>query len=267
MYIPRTLDDLMFLVEERVPEGPQLEYKRELPASGKNDDLARDVASFANAGGGVIIYGVEEDPQGRAGRLVPFGLSGAPERVNQVAQALLDEGLPIDEILAIEQDGGKGYLVLAVPPSNRAPHFQRGVAFGRAGATTAPLSRRQIGELFAKLPGFAEEFGLVNRRPGRVRARLEQPQDELGYRHLVLENDGEGNVNDVDWQWSWASEPPERMPLAGSGDNFPVRLMPPGAEVRQLIIVGISDTLPSELVVSWKDDLGIDSSMNWPMSW
>lgn len=267
MYIPRTLDDLMLLVEERAPEGLQLEFKRELPASGKNDDLARDIASFANAGGGAIVYGVEEDPQGRASRLVPFGLSGAPERVNQVAQTLLDEGLPVDEILAIEQNGGKGYLVVVVPPSSRAPHFQKGVAFGRAGATTAPLSRRQIGELFAKFPGFAEEFGLVNRRPGRVSARLEQHQRGDSYHRLVLENDGEDNVNEVDWRWTWPSETPEHIPISASVDSFPIHLMPPGAEVHALFIVTMGASLPKEIVVSWQDDLGIDSSLTWPMSW
>ena len=53
----------MRLVEEGVPEGRHIDYKQELPA--KNDlakyEFRKDLISFANGGGGDIIFGMKED--------------------------------------------------------------------------------------------------------------------------------------------------------------------------------------------------------------
>ncbi len=62
--------DIFSLVERSVPEGPHLDYKRELGAKdGKskdwNKELAKDVAAFANAYGGYLVYGVDEKKGGR----------------------------------------------------------------------------------------------------------------------------------------------------------------------------------------------------------
>ena len=56
-------DDLMQLIEDRRPEDRYLDYKRD--PYGKTDadkrELLKDVVGLANASGGVILIGIEED--------------------------------------------------------------------------------------------------------------------------------------------------------------------------------------------------------------
>ena len=57
-------DDLEALVLDKIGEDVGLEYKRcaslkkEEP---QKDEVGRDVSSFANSAGGVIVYGMKED--------------------------------------------------------------------------------------------------------------------------------------------------------------------------------------------------------------
>ncbi len=66
--IPKKIDDiaeedLLALISGSVSEGRTLEYKRQLPASGDSDkkEFLADLSSFANSGGGDLIFGLEED--------------------------------------------------------------------------------------------------------------------------------------------------------------------------------------------------------------
>ena len=60
--------DILRLVDQKIGEHRTIEYKRELPGQGERDhrEFLADASSFANAGGGYILYGVEEG-KGRAG--------------------------------------------------------------------------------------------------------------------------------------------------------------------------------------------------------
>lgn len=54
--------DLQTLVDNRVPEGKTIEYKSILPgnANGDKKEFLADVSSFANAAGGDLLFGIEE---------------------------------------------------------------------------------------------------------------------------------------------------------------------------------------------------------------
>jgi hypothetical protein len=73
--------------------------------------------------GGVLIYGVAEDEHGRPTALRPFKLAGARERVDQISQSSISEPPEIDvRALECPNDPSRGYLVVVVPQSPRAPH-------------------------------------------------------------------------------------------------------------------------------------------------
>src|SRR5438552_8235623 len=57
-----TAADLDQLVDKPAPEGPELEYKRQLPdhSDAAHREFLADVTSFANSRGGFIIYGIIE---------------------------------------------------------------------------------------------------------------------------------------------------------------------------------------------------------------
>jgi len=69
---------LQQLIADREPEGPHLDFKRELPPAWNDQakhDLASDASAFANAGGGYLIYGLDQDDEGFAATLVPQNLN------------------------------------------------------------------------------------------------------------------------------------------------------------------------------------------------
>jgi hypothetical protein len=121
-----SLDDIRLLVDNRVPEGPHLDYK-EMPYSGRPQDrreMLRDVIALANAEGGYLVLGVREDGAGRPVELIPFD---NPQDIAQAMhQTCLDgvrdriEGL---EVRAFETGFNQGIIVVHVPPSDWRPHM------------------------------------------------------------------------------------------------------------------------------------------------
>ncbi len=269
MWVPKTVDDLHNMVREQLHETTHLEFKRHLPEPGKNDDLAKDICAFANTEGGAIVYGVEEH-EGRAKSLSPFSLSGAAERVSLVAQNSLDGPLTRASITAIPsgtEDNG-GYLVVEVARSERAPHFVQGTAWGRTARGNTRLTRRRIGELFARSVGFAEEFGLLVGRPGRVFVKTGAEQ-RVGSTtkdyFLVFVNDGDSEVNDADWEWDITET--SLASLNVLNNPFPIQSFPAGLSVRVRVTrtMGTSDYLVVK--TSWHDKSGITRGQEWPITW
>ena len=276
MFVPETLGDLKRIVEQRLEETTQLEFKRELPPSGKNDDLARDIAAIANTEGGVIIYGIEQDKNGRADRLNPFPTAGATERVSLVAQTL-DEPVTLSSAKSIPDPDvpDSGYLILEVPRSERSPHLFKGLALGRTPKGIVPLTRRQVGELFARSSGFAEEFGLKMGRPGRLVARLEsepyQESDSKGrlrtrrnYR-LVFENDGETDVLDAEWEWVSEGNP-EAFPTVFQ-NPFPLEAFQAGYQLSISVFASINAPGDLKVRTRWRSSDGNPHERLWPTTW
>jgi len=277
LFVPQSVEDLKRLVEERLEETTRLEFKRQLPEPGKNDDLAKDLAAMANTEGGVIIYGIEQDDMGRARELRPFAIQGVGERVTLVAQSCLDEPLTLASVHSIATEGREslGFLVVEVPLSDRAPHFHQGSAWGRTAKGNAPLTRRRIGELFARSPGFAEEFGLVVGRPGRVlvkriteRYQETDPRGQLQTRqrhYLVFENDGNADVLNVEWEWVTTGLEGGAVPSVLE-DPFPLDHMQPGVQVPVLAICSLATAANLRVRTRWRDADGREHQQTWPVT-
>ena len=270
-------EELERMVAERLEETVRLEFKSQLPESGKNDDLAGSLAAMANSEGGLIIYGIEEDREGRAAVLRPFAVGKSGERLGLVARTAIDEPVALAADYTVDDpgDGGTGYLVAQVPKSDRAPHLVGGKAWGRAGNITTPLTRRQIGELFARTPSFAEEFGLVVGKPGRVLVKANVPFEagKIETRHddyLLFENDGDTDVFDADWEWvadGDGTENNEKARVPHVVENpFPLGTLPAGAQTRVMVLSGLGQ--PMVAVKSrWRDLGGNAREQVWPTVW
>ncbi len=128
LYYPKeiTVEWLMGLVENGVEEGRYIDFKRaiELKEPAKKLDYAIDLVSFANAGGGNIVYGVAEK-KGVAHSL--YGISSndvdsEKRKLIQIAEDWVDPKIPGMEIVALEHDE-KSFLILHIPESWNAPHM------------------------------------------------------------------------------------------------------------------------------------------------
>ena len=121
-------------VADRVREGPHLEFKRDLPAAWTNEakhEFLADTTAFANAGGGDLIFGIEEDGQGQATALAPQPITNIDQETRRIQDFLLnlaEPRLPGIQVHAIPISfgGTDGFaLIVRVPQSWAGPHRVR----------------------------------------------------------------------------------------------------------------------------------------------
>lgn len=118
--------DLNELLTAQVPEGLRIEYKRELYGNADADrkELLKDVSAFANAQGGHLIIGIEEN----AG--VPTGVNGIalpnPDatllRIDQIIQNGLEPRIRDVRTRSVTLANGNHCIVIRIPRSWHPPH-------------------------------------------------------------------------------------------------------------------------------------------------
>jgi hypothetical protein len=115
--------DLEEFIRGGVDETSDLDFKRERHQD--NQALATDVAAFANAAGGLIVIGVDEDGDGRAANLTPQRLDETDElRIRQVVADSIRPYLSVRvRRLESQRVAGSSYLLISIPASRDAPHF------------------------------------------------------------------------------------------------------------------------------------------------
>ena len=187
MWIPKDEQEIVSAMRNgSLEETLTFDAKREIPL--KNIDTAKDVSALANTAGGVLLYGVDEDSDGRLTVLNPIILENQRERIDQIVRSSVDE-VPRFTISRIETqtDTSKGYLVVVVPPSERAPHMVivKGERrfYGRGETGNYILSQTEVGRLY-------ERRRLVesNILPELEKAIAEAPladNDEFAHLHIV----------------------------------------------------------------------------------
>ena len=142
MWIPTTSAEVERVVQGGLlAEGPTFDAKQQLPD--KSIELAKDMAAMANDGG-VLIYGIGEDEAGRPTVLTPLLLANQTERITNIAQTAIMPALKINiSALPLETDPTKGYVVVSIPASERAPHMvvvkHEHRYYGRNGTTIGHL--------------------------------------------------------------------------------------------------------------------------------
>lgn len=112
------------LIAGAIPEGQEIDYKRTLPDKG--EEFCKDVSAFANANGGVMFFGLGEDPMG-APQLNPVTLTlGTWDEKELQLRNWLDSMTepPIQGVQFVRIAHPAGMvLALHVPPSHGGPHW------------------------------------------------------------------------------------------------------------------------------------------------
>lgn len=152
-----TKDEIDALIENEVAEGRQIEYKLELPGNSDKDkrEFLADVSSFANAAGGDLLYGVEEDegvPKAAPG-LAGINVDAEILRLNQIHLAGIDPRIPGVQIEPVDGFEDGPVLVVRVPDSWASPHMvtfkNLSRFFSRTSAGKYQLDVREIRAAFA----------------------------------------------------------------------------------------------------------------------
>jgi hypothetical protein len=149
-----TDNDLISLVENGYSERRTVEYKRELPGGSDADrrEFLADASSFANASGGDLLFGVDED-EGVPTRIVPQ--TGSADAAKLAWESSIRDGvsprIPGIQVRAIQVEGGY-VLHLRIPRSWAAPHavtYKGSFRFyGRTSAGKYPLDVSQLRAAF-----------------------------------------------------------------------------------------------------------------------
>jgi hypothetical protein len=196
-----TEDDLLTLIANSVAEKKILDYKKELPFGHKILDyekelpfgynsktrktewdekkkvkFAKDVSSFANASGGILVYGIDDEQTGVAKTIL--GLPITKEDVETIENAMVwvlraKVKPPVEHIsgqpVPVTVDSkGKIVYVLEIPKSWRAPH---GVAFnGGDGGYTFWARSNAMGKYPLDVGELREAFNLSQTITERIRS-------------------------------------------------------------------------------------------------
>ena len=124
-----SIDDIYDLIRNEVEENIHLDYK-EARALGREDakkaDITKDVSSFANADGGIIVYGVSEENH-KPKEITPIdGKTFTKEWLENIIQQIQPriEGVKIFPI-RIDGDVEKSVYIVQIPRSANASHMAK----------------------------------------------------------------------------------------------------------------------------------------------
>ena len=120
------LPDLEALVANQVAERRTLEFKRDLPgrAERPRKEFLADVTSFANAQGGDLLFGIDA-PRGIATSITGLVVDDPDQellRWEDILLAGVEPRLPGGRLRWIDCGGGRGVMLIRIPPSAIAPH-------------------------------------------------------------------------------------------------------------------------------------------------
>jgi hypothetical protein len=145
---------------EQWDESPTLDFKALLPQSASDDrqkqEFLKDVAAFANADGGDIVYGVSE-VNGKANAIVPIHdtsdpADGTRRRLGQWLESGVEPRIGGVAMRPVWLAGGGYVLIVRVPASFQRPHRSKVGSHWqwpvRSGTHTADLTYPQIRDAF-----------------------------------------------------------------------------------------------------------------------
>ncbi|MQA35746.1 AlbA family DNA-binding domain-containing protein [Modestobacter roseus] len=192
-WTPTTEGDIRQAVEDGVlGESHYWDAKREVSVGSRaNKRLAADLAAFAVDGGSLLI-GLDEDKEAGTFALSPGPTAGMPERIGSIASTAVDPPLfvvvtTIQAEPPTDEDGAaRGYLLVEVPPSPRAPHQVDGVYWGRGDKQNIRLSDAEVHRLHALRQSQADR-GLALLEAEAARDPMPMAQRSGGHLYLVAE--------------------------------------------------------------------------------
>lgn len=163
-------------VTESIPERHDLDWKRTLTLlswegatreqkDATREELAKDIAAMANSGGGMIVYGVDEDRTSpSSGATEITGCSGVDEATTKTIRQIAASSIypPVTGLqfhILRPEDGAeeKSILVMLIPDSPDRPHLvhPKGktdwfMAPWRNGPETSTMAERQLADAYVR---------------------------------------------------------------------------------------------------------------------
>lgn len=151
-----TLEDIKNLIKNEVEESIYLDYK-EARALAKTDkarlDITKDVSSFANSDGGIIVYGIAEENH-KPKEITP--IDGKAFTKEWLENIILQIQPRIDGIrifpIRVDGDIEKSIYVVQIPRSANAPHMAKDSRyFKRINFQSLPMEGYEVRDAFNRV--------------------------------------------------------------------------------------------------------------------
>jgi hypothetical protein len=231
------IDDVQALVDNQLPEGQRVEYKRELHLDTKTQksEAAKDVSGFANAQGGILIYGVDEDESDEPlpTEVQPLAEPGLRTRLENVLDSVLE---PVPDYRIGVVPAGDGYvMVVSVKAHGGRPVMDQGYGeyryFRRSGTRTRPMSadeiaashvaavsrRRRLDARLIDLPIVASAVSGAVTTDELDRLRMHAPEPTPFHSVIVASLDGPDELIGPEWMTKHAFEEDTQGHRGGGG--------------------------------------------------
>lgn len=152
-----TEEDINSLIQNKAEESLNLEFK----SSGslgfepnKKKELTKDISSFANSAGGIIIYGINENNHVAESLSFIDGNVFTKEWIEQVINSNIHR--KIEGLLIIpgrfENNVSKTVYVIKIPESNQAPHMAgNNKYYKRYNFESVPMEEYEVRNLYNRL--------------------------------------------------------------------------------------------------------------------
>jgi len=214
---PRSIEDIQRLIDDGIQESLHLDYKDSRGLTKKSrDEVVKDVTAFANADGGIIIYGVEEEGH------LPVKIDGGVDN-SVMNREWLDQIIAVNvtppiegiEIIQIPYAENHSLYIVEVSKSYRGPHqASDNKYYKRYNFRSSPMDHYEI-------------FDIANRK-SRVPTLIKIDIEIVRYMvRLTVENVSNYAVHDVkftfpeDFTWPFERELPRVFERG-------IRYFPPG---------------------------------------
>jgi hypothetical protein len=196
--------DLQTLIDVGEQESQTLEFKRNLPDTDNSSkqEFCADVCAMANASGGDLILGIDENGEAKAAAFSPSAENPdtAQRRLQQIIESGVEPRIPGLQARAVSVGGGC-ILVVRVPKSWIGPHWVKATRrfVVREGARKRPLDIPEIRSAFLRSEGQAAK--IRNFRADRIGNILTQNtplplrKGPVGVLHIVPTQPSSPNFN------------------------------------------------------------------------
>jgi len=159
-----TIDDIDNFIITEEKESNRIEFKsghelsklynKEVPPDVKDivkDNIAKDISSFANSSGGIIVYGIQTKND-RAKKIVSFDASQiTPETLEKIIDSRIEKKVKY-RIDTIELEGNieKSIYVIVIPQSSEAPHMVCDKYYRRYNFKSVPMAEYEVRSSYFK---------------------------------------------------------------------------------------------------------------------
>jgi hypothetical protein len=179
--------------------------KADLSDSSDRKSLAVALSGFANASGGLIVWGVDARKKGPEQPDVACGIKGIDDlalflsRLNEFTAMFVRPAVEGVMHRAIQTSKNRGFVVSLIPESSAGPHMAMagvGKYYKRSGSSFLPMEHFEIADMFGRRRRPKLRLA-VELRDGGAMPTGDGQTEHYGKFLLLLSNDGRGTAKNL----------------------------------------------------------------------